>query len=114
MAAARDTAPTGFHLETLVAHDLLVWKDGAPTRDLYHWRLASGQEVDFILEESGKLLPVEVKAAEAVGHAQARHLIAFRDRAPRHAPWRAAEQRSGHPGREAWHRGVPLVGNPLR
>lgn len=80
MAAARDTTPTGFHLETLVAHDLLVWRDGAPTRDLYHWRLASGQEVDFILEENGKLLPVEVKAADAVGPGDARHLIAFRDR----------------------------------
>jgi hypothetical protein len=82
MAAARDTAATGFHLETLVAHDLLVWRDGAPTRDLYHWRLASGQEVDFILEENGKLLPVEVKAAEAIGPAEARHLIEFRDRHP--------------------------------
>lgn len=80
IAAARETDPTGFHLETMVAHDLLVWKDGSPTRDLYHWRLGSGQEVDFILEEQGQLLPVEVKAADTVGHAEARHLTAFRDR----------------------------------
>jgi hypothetical protein len=82
MAAARDAEATGFHLETLVAHDLLVWRDGAPSRDLYHWRLASGQEVDFIVEESGQLLPVEVKAGVAVGPAEARHLIAFRERHP--------------------------------
>jgi hypothetical protein len=82
IAAARDTAPTGFHLETLVAHDLLVWRDGWPTRDLYHWRLSSGQEVDFILEENGQLLPVEIKAGDAVGEAEARHLNAFRDRHP--------------------------------
>jgi predicted AAA+ superfamily ATPase len=63
LAASRETTPTGFHLETLVASDLLVWRDGAPTRDLYHWRLGSGQEVDFILEENGQLLPVEVKAS---------------------------------------------------
>lgn len=82
LAAARDPAPTGFHLETLVAHDLLVWRDGSPTRDLHHWRLGSGQEVDFILGESGKLLPVETKAADAVGATEARHLVAFRDRYP--------------------------------
>jgi predicted AAA+ superfamily ATPase len=82
IAAAREADPTGFHLETMVAHDLLVWRDGSPTRDLYHWRLSSGQEVDFILDEHGQLLPVEVKAADAVGEAEARHLIAFRDRYP--------------------------------
>ena len=80
MAASRETTPTGFHLETLVASDLLVWRDGAPTRDLYHWRLSSGQEVDFILVENGKLLPVEVKAAHAVGAREARHVVTFRER----------------------------------
>jgi predicted AAA+ superfamily ATPase len=68
MAASRETTPTGFHLETLVASDLLVW------------RLSSGQEVDFILEENGKLLPVEVKAADAVGASEARHVVTFRER----------------------------------
>jgi predicted AAA+ superfamily ATPase len=80
LAASRETTPTGFHLETLVASDLLVWRDGAPTRDLYHWRLSSGQEVDFILEENGQLLPVEVKAAYGVGANDARHLITFCER----------------------------------
>jgi predicted AAA+ superfamily ATPase len=80
LAASRETAPTGFHLETLVASDLLVWRDGVPTRDLYHWRLSSGQEVDFILEENGQLLPVEVKASDAVGASEARHVVTFRER----------------------------------
>ncbi len=80
IAASRDTSPTGFHLETAVASDLFVWKDGAPTRDLYHWRLSSGQEVDFILEENGHLLPVEVKASESVGADEAKHLVTFRER----------------------------------
>lgn len=80
LAASREISPTGFHLETLVASDLLVWRDGAPARDLYHWRLSSGQEVDFILEENGQLLPVEVKAADSVGANEARHLITFRER----------------------------------
>ncbi|MHB1951434.1 MAG: hypothetical protein ACYCQK_08165 [Acidiferrobacteraceae bacterium] len=47
----RDTTPTGFHRETAVASDLFVWRDGAPTRDLYRSRLSAGQEVDFVLEE---------------------------------------------------------------
>ena len=80
IAASRDTTPTGFHLETAVASDLLVWRDGAPTRDLYHWRLSSGQEVDFILEENVTLLPLEIKAGNAVGANDARHLVTFRER----------------------------------
>lgn len=80
LAASRETTPTGFHLETMIASDLLVWRDGSPTRDLHHWRLSSGQEVDFILEESGQLLPVEVKAGNAVGAEEARHLATFRER----------------------------------
>ncbi len=59
---------------------LLVWRDGAPTRNLYHWRLSSGQEVDFILEQNGQLLPVEVKAANTVGASEARHVVTFRER----------------------------------
>lgn len=80
LAAARETEPTGFHLETLVAHDLLVWRDDAPGRSLDHWRLSSGQEVDFVAGENRKLLPIEVKSAGAVGKADARHLTTFRER----------------------------------
>lgn len=78
-AASRDIEPTGFHLETLVASDLHVWKEGGPSRDLHHWRQASGQEVDFVLEMEGELVPVEVKAATSVGVSEARHLRAFRE-----------------------------------
>ena len=80
LAAARETTPTGFHLETLVANDLFVWRDGAPTRALYHWRLTSGQEVDFVLEDDGRLIPVEVKASQSVGLSDAKHLRTFRER----------------------------------
>lgn len=80
LAAAKETEPTGFHLETLIANDLLVWRDGGSTRDLHHWRLSSGQEVDFILEENRQLMPVEVKATQAVGTGEARHLRTFRER----------------------------------
>jgi len=78
LAAAREAGPSGFHLENLVAADLGVWKDLGVTRELHHWRLASGQEVDFVLEENGKLLPVEVKSATSVSLGDARHLRRFR------------------------------------
>lgn len=79
LAAARETVPSGFHLENLVASDLNVWKDDEPARALYHWRLGSGQEADFILENEGRLLPVEVKSAESVSRSDARHLRKFRE-----------------------------------
>jgi predicted AAA+ superfamily ATPase len=80
LAAAREADPTGFHLETLVATDLGVWKDGAAGRHVHHWRLASGQEVDFVLELNGKLVPLEVKASTSVGASEMRHLDTFRMR----------------------------------
>jgi predicted AAA+ superfamily ATPase len=79
LAAARETQPSGFHLENLVETDLAVWKDGAAGRALYHWRLGSGQEVDFVLELTGRLLPVEVKAASEITTGDARHLRKFRE-----------------------------------
>jgi predicted AAA+ superfamily ATPase len=79
LAAARESDPSGFHLETLVAADLGVWKELGPGRGLHHWRLGTGQEVDFVLEENGQLLPVEVKSAPTVNPAAARHLRKFRD-----------------------------------
>lgn len=79
LAGAREVEPTGFYLETLVAADLCVWRDDAPGRGLYHWRLGSGQEVDFVLEDGRRLLPVEVKASGRVTTGDARHLRRFRD-----------------------------------
>lgn len=80
LAAARETEPTGFHLETLIANDLLVWRDAGATRDLHHWRLSSGQEVDFVLEEDRKLIPIEIKASRSIGAAEGRHVRTFRER----------------------------------
>lgn len=80
IAAARESTPTGFHLENLIAIDLLVWKDNAPGREVFHWRLQGGQEVDFVVECRGQLVPIEVKAASSVGRTEARHLRTFRER----------------------------------
>ena len=57
--------PTGHHLENLVLTDLQAWAwSQSPRPAVMHWRTTSQLEVDFVVElPSGRLLPVEVKAA---------------------------------------------------
>jgi uncharacterized protein len=73
--------PTGSHLENLVLADLLAWREVAlPDRpDLFYWRTAGGEEVDFVVELGSKLLAVEVKATSHPRAFDARHLRSFRD-----------------------------------
>lgn len=80
LAAAREITPSGFHLENLVAQDLATWRDGGVRRAVYHWRLGSGQEVDFVAEEDGALLPIEVKTTESVTRGDIKHLRTFLER----------------------------------
>lgn len=77
LAAAREAVPTGFHLETLVVGDALVWRDMQPGRAAHHWRTQSQQEVDLILEWHGRLVPIEIKAGNRVDASDARHLRTF-------------------------------------
>lgn len=71
--------PEGSHLENLVLHDLLVWRDARATRaDLHHWRTADGLEVDLVVETHDALLPIEVKSTERPRVADAKGLRAFR------------------------------------
>ena len=71
--------PGGAHLESLVLHDLLAWRDARIERaDLGYWRTTIGEEVDFIVETGGKLLPIEVKATTRPRLADAAHLRTFR------------------------------------
>ncbi len=73
--------PTGAHLENLVLADLLAWADARPGArpQVLHWRTASGQEVDFVVEDRDRLLPIEIKATSRPMARDARHLAAFRD-----------------------------------
>jgi uncharacterized protein len=80
LAAARENTPSGFHLENLVATDLATWSENRRNRAAYHWRLGSGQEVDFIAEEDGALVPIEVKTAATVTRGDIRHLRTFLER----------------------------------
>jgi predicted AAA+ superfamily ATPase len=71
--------PGGAHLENLVLHDLLAWRDARLERaELGYWRTAIGEEVDFVIETNGRLLPIEVKATARPRLADAAHLRTFR------------------------------------
>jgi predicted AAA+ superfamily ATPase len=43
-----------------------------------HWRTATGEEVDLVIEAGGRLLPIEVKATSRPRLADAADLRAFR------------------------------------
>jgi predicted AAA+ superfamily ATPase len=80
---AGETEPRGAHLENLVLADLLAWRDTrVPAPEVLYWRTVNGDEVDFVLEWRGRLLPVEVKASAKPLLADARSLLLFRKEYP--------------------------------
>lgn len=79
MHLAQEYEPRGAHLENLVLHDLLVWRDSRPVRaEVLHWRATTGEEVDFVIEVEGQLLPIEIKATKRPRLRDAAHLRTFR------------------------------------
>jgi len=71
--------PGGAHLENLVLHDLLAWRDARLDRaEVCYWRTAIGEEVDFVVETGGQLLPIEIKATGRPRLGDATHLRTFR------------------------------------
>jgi uncharacterized protein len=73
------TEPAGAHLENVVLNDLLCWRDARIERaDILYWRTTTGEEVDFVVEAGGRLLPIEVKSASHPRLADAATLRAFR------------------------------------
>ena len=76
---AGDEEPGGAYLENVVLADLLAWRDARLERaEVYYWRTAVGEEVDFVIEAGGRLLPIEVKGTGRPRLADAAHLRAFR------------------------------------
>ena len=59
----QEESPRGAHLENIVLHDLLTWRDVRLTHaEIFYWRTAIGEEVDFVIEAGGRLLPIEIKS----------------------------------------------------
>jgi len=76
---AGSSEPGGAHLENLVLQDLLAWRDARLEHaELGYWRTAIGEEVDFVVEAGGRLLPIEVKASARPRLADTAHLRTFR------------------------------------
>jgi predicted AAA+ superfamily ATPase len=72
-------APEGAHLENLILHDLLAWRDARLDRaELGYWRTTTGEEVDLIVEADNRLLPIEIKANGRPRLADTVHLRTFR------------------------------------
>ena len=62
MHLTQEEEPRSAHLENLVLHDLLTWRDARLERaEVLYWRTAIGEEVDFVIEAGDRLLPIEVK-----------------------------------------------------
>ena len=79
MHLAQETEPRGAHLENLVLHDLLAWRDARLGRaELFYWRTTAGQEVDLVIEDGERLLPIEIKATAHPRLRDVRHLRTFR------------------------------------
>ena len=80
-----DGAARGAMLENFVAMELMKqrgWSEARPA--LHHFRTASGQEVDFVLEDrAGRIVGIEVKSAGTVTSDDFRGLRALRELAGR-------------------------------
>ena len=74
----RSSPLAGPLLENSVLSAMTTWPETHPSRpNLFFWRTAGGAEVDFVIEQSGRLLPVEVKSSKRVRLGDVRHLETF-------------------------------------
>lgn len=79
MYLSQEDEPRGAHLENVVLQDLLAWRDSRPRRaEVLHWRTTNREEVDFVIEVDGSVLPIEVKATRRPRFGDAAGLRAFR------------------------------------
>ena len=79
MHLAQETEPRGAHFENLVLQDLMAWRDSGIDRvELFYWRTSIGEEIDFVVEAAGSLLPIEVKTTRRPRFRDAAHLRTFR------------------------------------
>ena len=77
---------TGFWLEQTLFQTLDTWRAlDSQRRKLHSWRDRAGHEVDFILEEAGKLVALQIKASSQVTTSNVMGIRAFRDTLKRKA-----------------------------
>lgn len=85
-ADATQRLDAGFWLEQTLFQTLDTWRAlDSQRRKLHFWRDRAGHEVDFILEEAGKLVALEIKAGSQVTTGDLIGIRAFRDALKRKA-----------------------------
>lgn len=68
----------GGYFETLVYLQLRAWCEAqTPKQGIYYWRMVSGQEVDFVIEQGKRLIALEVKLTKRPNVQDIRHLLLF-------------------------------------
>lgn len=88
-AATLDRQPQrGAWLENLVLAELLAWKETTtPRAGVYFYRNADGGEIDFVVENGRRLLPIEIKAADAARPDDGREIERFCEEYGERAPF---------------------------
>ncbi len=74
--------------ETSLLQHLAAYCDvleGSPR--IYYWRTTSGREVDFVIEQGARVLPIELKLTRTIGRGALRGLHAFLDTYTDRAPY---------------------------
>ena len=85
-ADATQRLDAGFWLEQTLFQTLDTWRAlDSQRRKLHYWRDRTGHEVDFILEEAGKWVALEIKAGSQVTAGDLIGIRAFRDALKRKA-----------------------------
>jgi hypothetical protein len=70
---------SGFWLEQTLYQTLQAWRAMDPVnRRLHFWRDRAGHEVDFILEQNGKLVAIEIKSSSQVSMSDAAGIQALK------------------------------------
>ena len=70
---------SGFWLEQAIYQTLQSWRAMDPAnRRLHYWRDRAGHEVDFLLEQNGKLVAIEIKSSSQVSPSDASGILAFK------------------------------------
>lgn len=100
-AGAMSRPDSGFWLEQALYQTLQTWRALDPLqRKLHFWRDRPGHEVDFILEQNGKLIALEIKSGSAVTSSDASGIRAFRDSLKKNQPLiRSVVLHAGRQGR---------------
>jgi predicted AAA+ superfamily ATPase len=76
---AGESEPRGAHLENLVLSDLVAWRGSeVEAPEILYWRTSTGEEVDFVVEWQGRLLPIEVKSTNRPRLVDSKSLAVFR------------------------------------